>query len=66
MRTLRDYAVDGAANFRIAELRLRAEILPFRGGKLPFGGFQRLLLPDALQIGELTLGDFVLRASLRE
>jgi len=25
-----------------------------------------LLLPDALQIGELTLGDFVLRAGLRE
>jgi len=25
-----------------------------------------LLLPDALQVGELTLGDFVLRAGLRE
>ena len=66
MRTLGDNAVDGAANFRIAELRFGAEVLPFRGRKLAFGGFQGLLLPDVLQIGQLTLGDFVLRASLRE
>src|SRR4029077_11561392 len=57
-----DYAVDRCANFRVAELRLRALILAFGRFQLSFGGLKFLLLAKGLQFFQMLLRDRALVA----